>query len=303
MLDDVDEHPYDVVVVGSANRDLAIRVERAPRAGETVPGGDPVEGPGGKGLNQAVACARLGLRTAFVGCVGDDEAGRGLRRTLDDEGVTPLLATTPGPTGQTVVLTDAGGDSTIVASPGANAAVDADAVDVHRDLLADARAVLVQHEIGEAAVAAAARGTKGWFVLNPAPGRVVADEVLARVDVLVPNGHELAVLAGRDDVPDKAGAAAAVARRLGLRGTVVVTLGEHGCVVVEADGTTTVVPAERVTVVDATAAGDTFCAALVTGLLDGLPVVDAARWATRAAALTVTRAGAAGSVPRRAELG
>lgn len=302
MLGQVSEESYDVVVVGSANLDVAIEVVRAPVTGETVLGSDAIEGPGGKGLNQAVACARLGLRTAFVGCVGDDAAGLSLHRTLEQEGVIPLLATTTGPTGRAVVLTDATGDSTIVVSPGANAALDASAVDVHRGALADARAVLVQHEVGEAAVAAAARTTTGRFVLNPAPGRTVAPEVLARVDVLVPNAHELAVLAGLDVVPGEAGAAAAIARGLGLAGTVVVTLGEKGCVVVEADGSTTVVPAERVDVVDATAAGDTFCAALLTGLLEGSTITDAARWASRAAAVTVTRAGAARSVPRRAEL-
>ncbi|CUR55228.1 PfkB domain protein [metagenome] len=287
-------------MVGSANLDLAIGVLRPPARGETVLGGDPVRGPGGKGLNQAVAAARLGLRTGFVGAVGDDDAGALLLGVLRAEGVSSLVSTVAVPTGLAVVLTDEQGDSTITVSPGANARVDAALVWAVEEVAA-ARAVLLQHEVPPSAVRAAAERCTGLFVLNPAPGRIVDPDVLARVDVLVPNRHELAVLAGASTPPQDADAAA-LARRLQVRGTVVVTLGADGCVVVEPDGTTYAVAARPVRVVDTTAAGDSFCAGLVHGLLRGDTMLESVRWATRVAGQTVGVAGAAVSTPRLDEV-
>ena len=293
----------DLLVVGSANVDLVTSVERPPHRGETVVGSDVVEGPGGKGLNQAVAGARLGLSVAMVAAVGHDGAGSMLRSVLESEGVTPLLTVADRATGRALVLVDAEGDSTITISPGANATVGSATLEAYAAQLTGTRALLLQHEIPEEAVAAAARVCPGLVVLNPAPARPVPVEVLAKIDVLVPNSHELAVLAGSKQVPTGAAEAARMAAGLGLDATVVVTLGGEGAVVVVPGEEPVAVPAVRVEVVDATAAGDTFCAALVDGLLRNLSVVDAARWAVRVAAVTVTRRGAALSVPRRSEVG
>lgn len=205
-------------------------------------------------------------------------------RFLSDEGITAYVATSPRPTGRAIVLVDEHGDSTITISPGANAEVTSTLVRSHAALIAGARAVLLQHETPVDGLDAAASLANGLVVLNPAPARPVPASVLERLDVLVPNAAELAALE-----PLESDAA------------LVVTLGGEGCRVV-ADGVTTNVPARSVEVVDATAAGDTFCAALVDGLLSGLEPVEAAGWATKAAAVTVTRAGAADSVPHRHEV-
>lgn len=296
-----DVHVPEVVVVGSANLDVAVEIERFPVPGETLLGGDVHEGPGGKGLNQAVAAARLGRRTSFVGSVGDDSAGRLLGSVLDDAGVQSRVVRASGiPSGRALVLTEVQGESTIVVSPGANATLNTDMVARSRDLLEQASAVLVQLEIPAEAVAAAARFARGMYVLNPAPGRPVAAEVLDRVDVLVPNRYELGVLAG-GATPDNVDDTVAAVDRLGVDAVVVVTLGSSGAVVVER-GLCTVVPAAPVDAVDSTGAGDTFCAALVDAMLDGAEPVEAARWAAQVAAITVGRRGASESFPAREEV-
>lgn len=169
-----------------------------------------------------------------------------------------------------------------------------------RDLLGSARAVLLQQEVDATVVAEAVRLAEGLVVLNPAPARPVDPATLARVDVLVPNRGELAALAGVP-VPVGTDGLAALARSLGTRGPVVVTLGGDGALVVTTDRQW-LVPAEQVDAVDATGAGDTFCAALADALLDGAAIDEAARWASRAAAVTVTRPGAMAAAPRRAEV-
>ncbi|TQS45688.1 ribokinase [Cryptosporangium phraense] len=293
---------FDIVVVGSLNVDVTVDVPQAPSAGQTLLGGDSRRSGGGKGGNQAVAAARLGRRTAMVGAVGGDGDGQFLldllrAENIDVSGVVQLPAGTrenPAgiPTGQAFVFVDADGDSTIVVSPGAN-----DHVEVARELVASARCVLLQQEVPAAVVEEAASVANGLVVLNPAPARPVSASLLSSVDVLVPNRGELLGLAGVDR-----GDLVQLAQKLGTRGPVVVTLGSQGCLVVE-DERSTRVPAEQVKAVDATAAGDSFCAAIADAMLDGADVVEAARWATRVAAVTVTRPGAMASLPKRAELG
>jgi ribokinase len=290
----------EVVVVGSANLDLAVRLDRLPDRGETVLAGPVERGPGGKGLNQAVASARLGRRTAFLGAVGDDDAARALDAFLAGEGVRRVLRRTATATGHALVLLDGGGESTIVVSPGANGALTAADVARHADLLSDARAVLAQLEIPVPSVTQALRHAGGLRVLNPAPGRALPVDLLAAVDVLVPNRHELALLVGRRAL-DRLDDVAAAARQVAGPRTVVVTLGADGALVLDR-GRAEHVPSVPVAVVDATGAGDTFCAALVDALVDDADPVEAARWAVRAAAVTVTRPGAARAMPHRSDV-
>ncbi len=291
----------EVVVVGSVNLDVVVPVERHPAPGETVLGGDHEQLPGGKGANQAVAAARLGCAVAFVGRVGADDPGRRLRATLDREGVdTRALRDDDAPSGLAMISVAPGGENTIVVSPGANGRVGAPDVRDAADLLARAAVTLVQLEIPPEAVTAAARAAGGTLVLNPAPARDLDPEVLARAGVLVPNRTELGLLAGTDP-PRGADEAAAVAATIDGPGAVVVTLGEHGAVVVEG-GQGEHVPAPRVDAVDTTGAGDAFCGALADALARGADLVEAVRWAVRAASLSVTRAGALGAMPTRAEV-
>jgi ribokinase len=280
-----------ICVVGSVNLDIVVAVERHPAPGETVLGGDRTELPGGKGANQAVAAARLGREVALVGRVGEDAAGTRLRAGLRDEGVdvTFLAADRDAPSGVALIAVAADGENTIIVSPGANAHVGEHDVAAARDVLAGAAVTLLQLEIPGAAVDAAVRGAGGTVVLNPAPARALEPQLLARVDVLVPNRGELALLGG-------SGAPEAVARSLPGPGAVVVTLGADGALVVEGARVERV-PAPRVEAVDTTGAGDTFCGALADALARGAELVEAARWAVAAAALSVGRAGAQGGMP------
>jgi ribokinase len=282
-----------IALVGSINLDMVVGVDRHPVPGETVVGGDRRELPGGKGANQAVAAARLGATVRFVGRVGDDDAGRRLRDGLAAEqvDVVHVLVDPEAPTGMALIAVDGAGENTIVVSPGANARVSAADVEAASDVLAAGAVTLVQHEVPEAAVAAAIAGAGGAVVLNPAPAR----PIVAPVDVLVPNRAELEALAGR------AGDPVELARGLDAARAVVVTLGAEGAVVVEGARVERV-PAPTVDAVDTTGAGDAFCGALAQALDSGADLVEAARWAARAAAASVTRPGAQGGLPHRADL-
>jgi ribokinase len=282
-----------IAIVGSINLDVVVEVERHPVPGETVLGGDRVELPGGKGANQAVAAARLGAEVAFVGRVGDDDAGRRLRDGLAAEGVDVAhVETDPSaPTGMALIAVDRAGENTIVVSSGANARVSAADVEAAAEVLTGATVTLVQHEVPEAAVAAAIARGGGTVVLNPAPAR----PIVAPVDVLVPNGGELEALAGRAGDPIE------LARGLDAARAVVVTLGSEGAVVVQGERVERI-SAPRVRAVDTTGAGDAFCGALAQALDGGAELVEAARWAVRAAAASVTKPGAQGGLPRSADL-
>lgn len=288
----------EVVVVGSANLDIVVPVPHHVAPGETVLGGDHRLVPGGKGANQAVAAARLGRRTAFVGRVGDDDAGRTLRRSLDDAGVhTGALAVCAGPSGIALITVTADGENAIVVSPGANAALTPDDVEAAAGILGDAAVVLLQLEVPLPAVLAAARAAGGTVVLNPAPAPAtpLPVELLAEVDVLVPNAGELEVLlAGAPPGPDPA-------TRLGVP-AVVTTLGPRGARVQPAGAAAVDVPAPAVVPVDTTAAGDAFCGALADALCRGLGLEAAARWAVRVGAAATLTPGAQPSLPTTADV-
>jgi ribokinase len=282
-----------IAVVGSINLDLVVTVERHPAPGETVMGGDRRELPGGKGANQAVAVARLGAEVAMVGRVGADAQGARLRDHLAHEGVEVSHVTVDddAPTGMALIAVDGSGENTIVVSPGANAHVGAGDVDAAGDVLAGAAVTLLQHEVPSSAVHAAIAAAGGTVVLNPAPARALAREV----DVLVPNRGELAKLARRDGDPiDQA-------RGLERAKAVVVTLGAEGVAVVQGERVERI-EAPRVHAVDSTGAGDAFCGALAQALADGADLVEAARWAVRVAAVSVTRVGAQSGLPRREDV-
>ena len=292
----------DIAVVGSCNLDFVVGVEAIPRVGETVLGGDLVQIPGGKGANQAVAAARLGRRVAMVGRVGDDASGQVLRDALDADGVdtSDLLTTAGVPSGVALIAVQEDGDNAIVVSPGANGRVAAD--DVAVAAVRDAAVVLCQAEIPIEAVVEAMRVAEGTTIWNPAPAPAdgVPLELLDSVDIVIPNETELATLAGHDGPVDDLAVVADLARRLPCA-AVVVTLGARGALVVAGDDAVHV-PAPRVTPVDTTAAGDSFCAAIADQLVQGHDLVTAAAFAVRVGAATTLAPGAQSSLPTLADV-
>ncbi len=282
--------PFDVVVVGSANMDLVARVVRLPHPGETVSAHDYFEACGGKGANQAIAAARAGARTAFIGAVGGDAAGDTLRAAFVHDAVdVSLLATVREPTGRALIGVSDDAENLIIVVPGANHALSVDHIDEAAALLANAKVVLVQLEVRLAVVQRAVElaGHDTIVVLNPAPASELPDDVLRHVDVITPNEHEVALLGG---------AAALVARGVA---NVVVTQGARGALLVTRDGETRIEPF-AVTPVDTTGAGDAFCGVLsarlaVAGGLAELAL--ALRAAAVGGALATQTAGAVPSLP------
>ena len=288
-----------IAVVGSCNVDFVVPVAELPAPGETVLGRDHLRAPGGKGANQAVAAGRLGSAVAFVGHTGDDELATTIWDALSDAGVTlDWLTRTPNtPSGIALITVADGGENTIAVSPGANAHLSAAGIEAAAPLLSSAAVTLVQLEIPLDAVAAAIHAAGGTVLLNPAPARSLPAELLAEVDVLIPNRSELGVLAGAPE-PTTIDAAAELAASLTGPGAVVVTLGADGALVVE-DGHATHLPAAQVDAVDATGAGDAFCGALADGLARGSSLREAAEWAVRVAGISTTRRGAQTGMPTR----
>lgn len=293
----------EVVVIGSINHDITVLTERLPRPGETVLGKSHYSGPGGKGANQAVAAVRLGAETAFVARLGDDDHGRRLRSRLRAEGVDDtLVRTDPSvPTGLAVITVDEAAENTIVVSPGTNQLLTPGDVMEAEQTIRSAAVVLAQLEIPLETVEAAASMTQGLFCLNPAPVTPgLTSELLERVDVLVPNQSELALLTGRP-VAETAEETVDAVRALDGPSACVVTLGSDGALVVEGDTVTQIDPIE-VQAVDPTGAGDAFCGMLAVQLAWGKPLPVAARRAAVAGALAATREGAMAAMPTAAEV-
>lgn len=298
-----------IVVIGSINVDLVVRVASLPRPGETVIGGRFASVPGGKGANQAVAAARAGGRTTFVARVGDDSMGRAAIEAFQAEGIeTDFISITPhGPTGVALILVDAAGENSIAVAGGANDRLSRDDIERARPVIEAADVVLLQLEIPLEAVQHAvtiARAAGTRVILNPAPARPLPATLLAGVDILTPNETEGETLASHRT----AGATSAVDVEgivrtlldLGPR-AVVVTLGAAGALVATGQGLTKV-PAFPVEPRDTVAAGDVFNGCLGVRLAEGLDLVAATRFAAAAAAISVTREGAQSSAPHRSEI-
>ena len=296
-----------VIVVGSVNIDLVAVVDRLPAPGETVTGGRFAQHHGGKGGNQAVAAARLGAPTSFVGAVGGDEHGTAARAALEAEGVDVAeLRTVPEQaTGVALILVDAKGENCIAVAGGANTALEP--AHVHESLerlaLRSGDVLLVGLEIPSATATEAlrlARQAGATTVLNPAPVTGVTTEMLGLVDVVTPNEGEAAALLAREGKTDWNHADQLL--WLAGRAHLLVTLGGRGAVLVDPDGGPSSIPALDVPVVDTVGAGDTLNGALAAALAAGLPMPEAARRAVAAASLAITRAGAREGMPRAREL-
>ncbi|MEH0933617.1 ribokinase [Micromonospora psammae] len=286
-----------VVVVGSANMDLVGTGPTLPRPGETVLGSDFVMVPGGKGANQAIAAVRAGASCAFLGALGSDAFGVTLRARITAAGVdTGQLRVVYGASGVALVMVNADGENAILVTPGANASfiglTEGELAAVREADVLVAQLEIPLETVTTAAVAAREAGTR--VILNAAPARPVPAELLAAVDLLVVNETEAQLLTGRGrDEPQAL---------LELVPRAVLTLGGDGAWYGDRDGAATHVPAVGVDVVDSTAAGDAFTAALAVAWGEGRDVLDAVCWAAAAGAACVRRLGASVALPRRAEI-
>jgi ribokinase len=297
---------FDVVVVGSVNRDYVCRVDVLPRPGETVLGGEASVGSGGKGGNQAVAASLLGARTALVGCVGRDDDGRALTEDLARASVdTRQLVASDDRTGMAFVLVDARGENSIVVAPGANLLLDeGHTVHALRSMLAPSGVVVTQAEIPARAFDAAVRAGAAMgcrVVANLAPYRPVDEAVLELCDPLVVNETEAGELLG-GEVRGEAQARAAAATLKHRCRSAIVTIGRGGAVVA-GDFGLEVVPADPADAVDTTGAGDAFVGALAAALSAGRGLVEATQIGVRAGTYAVTGAGAQASFASAADLG
>lgn len=299
MSTNVNPNMPHVAVLGSVNMDLVAYADRAPNRGETVGGTDFRQVPGGKGANQAMAAARAGARVSFLGAVGDDAFGAQLRTNLTVAGIdTTGLHTVPGVSGIAHIVVEVGGGNRITVVPGANGEV-AGVPEGDRALVAGADALLLQLELPMAAVLAGAklgRETGVPVYLTPAPARELPDELLANVDVLVPNQHEAAAITGHDEP------GAALATLLERVPEVLLTLGEDGSLYGRRGEEPVAVAARRVKAVDTTAAGDTFCGSFAVARAEGRPPKEAMEFAAAAAAISVGRHGASSSMASRDEV-
>lgn len=290
----------NVVVIGSINVDLVVTADRLPRPGETVLGGRFAIHHGGKGANQAVAAARAGARVTMIGAIGSDDHGEGSLASLREEGVdvSRVRRVEREPTGVALIVVGPRGENQIAVAPGANATLELDGDD--RQAIADADVVLTNHEIPADTVLdglRAAHDANTTAILNPAPARALAAEVLALGPILTPNEHELVVAIGNDDT-------GAALDELAMRhaGPIVVTQGPAGALLADGDRRERFPGYPAATVVDTTGAGDTFCGVLAAWLAGGASLDEAIHAANAAGSLSVSAAGARAGMPAHEDI-
>lgn len=295
-----------IVVVGSSNNDMIIKLDRIPRPRETILGGEFYTAAGGKGANQAVAAARAGGNITFVGRVGRDIFGDQSIAGLNREGINVKYVTRDPvvPSGVAMIFVAKDGENSIAVAGGANGRLGRREVDMAQSAIAGADAVMIQLETPLNAVLAAAKSAaraRVPVILNPAPARVLPDELFRLVTILTPNEIEAELLTGITVTNEQT--AAKAAKQLRARGVpnVLLTLGAEG-VFVASESACGLVPGFPLKAVDATGAGDVFNGALAVAFAGGWTLMEAARFANAAAAISVTRRGAQPSAPQRKEI-
>ncbi|MFO7924155.1 MAG: ribokinase [Bacteroidales bacterium] len=295
-----------IIVVGSSNTDMVVKVPHIPAPGETVMGSELLTIPGGKGANQAVGAARAGGDVAFIACVSDDTFGTESIENYKKDGIdTSFIKVKPGMhSGVALINVAEDGENSIAVAPGANSHLLPEDIIIAKDVFAGAGAILVQLEIPMETVGAVARTAEELgipMILNPAPGAKLPQDLLQKVSVITPNETEAALLTGTkevndDTIPDMA----KELYDLGIE-TVIITLGSRGVYLLNSEFHG-LIPGYRVKAVDTTAAGDVFNGALATALSGNKTVRQAIDFAQRAAAISVTRMGAQPSAPQLDEI-
>ena len=278
---------FDVVIVGSANLDLVARTPRLPKPGETVTGSNYFEFCGGKGANQAIAAARAGANTAFIGALGNDHAGETLRAAFFNDNVDiSAVQFVSEPTGRALIGVSDDGENSIIVVPGANHAITIGDIERNAKIIASAKVLLCQLEVPLEVVRRALElaGKKSIRILNPAPAQSLSKELLQLVDVITPNEHEMKLLGGPEAL-----------LKCGVK-TIVVTQGARGALMITNNGETQI-PPFKVDPVDSTGAGDAFCGMLAARLAIGESMRDALKAAVVSGALATLTEGAVPSLP------
>ena len=278
---------FDVVIVGSANLDLVALTPLLPKPGETVTGSNYFEFCGGKGANQAIAAARAGANTAFIGALGNDHAGETLRVAFkhDDVDISAVRFVSE-PTGRALIGVSDDGENSIIVVPGANHAITIGDVERNTKIIASAKVLLCQLEVPLEVVQRAFElaGENSIRILNPAPAQSLSKELLQLVDVITPNEHEMQLLGGSEAL-----------LKCGVK-TIVVTQGARGALMITEKGETRIPPFE-VDPVDSTGAGDAFCGMLAARLATGESIQNALKAAVVSGALATLTEGAVPSLP------
>ncbi|MCG8415330.1 MAG: ribokinase [Pseudomonadales bacterium] len=302
----MNDNTSQIIVIGSINTDMIVKTNKLPSPGETVLGGEFLMNGGGKGANQAVAAARLGGRVAMVGCVGDDVFGseaiqRLQQEGIDCHGVNREMSRTSG---IALINVDASGENQIVVAAGANTAVSKTQVESAMASATEETLLLLQLEIPLEIVAhaIALAGQKACrVILDPAPANSLSSELLQSIYLLTPNQSEARVLTGEDVIDRESAERAAAALLAQGVSNVALTLGKDG-LLLASDAGAELIPAQAVTAVDTTAAGDCFCGAVAVALAEGKVLSEAVRFANQAAAISVTRMGAQSALPYADEI-
>jgi ribokinase len=298
----------DIVVVGSLNIDLVLRIPQIPKPGETLLGGVFNTFPGGKGANQAVAAARLGAHVTMIGCVGNDSFGKEMLKTLANEGIdTNYMCVHPEQaTGVALIQVDSQGQNSIAVASGANYYLTSKYVENALNAIGNFDALVMPLETPLETIYTAARvaSDKGALVLlNPAPAQVLENNLLRMIDFLIPNEFEIAFMTGLT-IQNDPGLHQAANKLLsqGVK-NLIITMGNRGAAYFNRDPKDNLkIPAFQVETVDTTAAGDCFVGAIAVGLCEGKSILSSAEFASAAAAISVTRFGAQPSLPGRGEV-
>ncbi|MGP7819357.1 ribokinase [Niallia sp. 01092] len=291
----------DIVVVGSLNMDMVVKVKRKPEWGETILGSDFFMSPGGKGGNQAYAAGKLGASVAMIGRVGNDVFGNQLLQNLNEVGVdtSSIGRVENESTGVAFINLNEDADNSIIVAPGANNLVTPEYIREHKQVICQAKLVIVQLEIPLESVIEVAKIAKAKnipLMLDPAPARVLPDELYKMVNYITPNESEISVITNIDVSDIRSARIASVELlRKGVN-TVFSKLGGQGVVVTNGNRTFTM-DGYDIQVVDTTAAGDAFAGALATALVSGKDIWSATQFANAVGAITVTRSGAQSSMP------
>lgn len=295
-----------VLVIGSANMDLVLSVEKFPHPGETIFGKNFHMFPGGKGSNQAVCCAKLGARTIFVGKTGNDDFGKSLMNNMIREGVdlNYLFIDENENTGTALITVDRKGENEIVVISGSNMNLSPGDIKSRKDIFKEVKVVIIQLEVPLNTVFEAAKNADendNIFILNPAPAQHLPDDLLSMVDFLTPNETELELLSGISVNDNESIEKASIALlKKGVK-NIIVTLGEKGAYLINKNRKE-IFPAKKVNVIDSTGAGDAFNGALAYALANGEEIEKAVQLAISVASYSVTMMGAQSSLPKLEEL-